>query len=226
VWTSIVVVLAVALALVAWWLGSGRWTTMPDIVGLQEPAAVARLEQSGLSARSTREFDSADAGKVTAADQEPNAELLRGSTISLTVSAGRPAVPVIAPGTSVADAQKALRDTGLQSRSSGATEYSDDAPKGTVVRTQPAGGAQVDPGGSVELVLSKGQEPQQVRVPRVVGKTFEEAEQELESLGLKAEERPAFGAFGQSGGRVVNQDQGAGSMVDPGKTIVLDTFPL
>jgi beta-lactam-binding protein with PASTA domain len=226
VWTSIVVVLALALALVAWWLGSGRWTTMPKIVGLQEPAAVALLEQSDLAVRSTQQFDSADAGKVTAADQEPDAELLRGSTVTLTVSAGRPVVPVIAPGTSVADAQKALRDTGLQSRSSGATEYSDDAPKGTVVRTRPQGGAQVDPGGSVDLVLSKGQEPQQVRVPRVVGKTYDEAEQELGSLGLKAEERPAFGAFGQSGGRVVNQDQGAGSMVDPGKTIVLDTFPL
>jgi eukaryotic-like serine/threonine-protein kinase len=226
VWTSIVLVLALALALVGWWLGSGRWTTMPQIVGLQEQAAITRLEESGLAARSTREFDSADAGQVTAADQEPNAELLRGSTVTLTVSAGRPVVPVIAPGTSLTDTQKALRDAGLQPRSSGATEFSDDAPKGTVVRTQPAGGAQVDPGSPVELVLSKGQQPQQVRVPRVVGKTFDEAEQELESLGLRAEERPAFGAFGQSGGRVINQDQGAGSMVDPGKTIVLDTFPL
>jgi serine/threonine-protein kinase len=226
VWTTIIVVLAMVLALGAWWLGSGRWTTMPKIVGLQEPAAVALLEQSGLTAKSTRQFDPADVGKVTAADQEPDAELLRGSTVNLTVSAGRPVVPVIAPGTSVADAQKALRDAGLQPRSSGSTEFSDDAPKGTVTRTQPQGGAQVDPGDPVDLVLSKGQQPQQVRVPLVVGKSFADAQQQLQALGLQAEERPAFGAFGQSGGRVVSQDQGAGSMVDPGKTIVLDTFPL
>jgi beta-lactam-binding protein with PASTA domain len=220
------VVIALVLAVVAWWLGSGRWTTMPRIVGLQEPAAIALLDQADLGHSSTTQFGAANVGEVTAANQEPNAELLRGSTVSLTVSAGRPVVPVLAPGTSVADAQKALTGAGLQPRSNGATEFSDAAPQGTLTRTQPQGGTQVDPGSTVELVLSKGQQPQQVRVPRVVGESFADAEQQLEAVGLHAEERPAFGAFGRSGGRVVSQDQGPGSMVDPGKTIVLDTFPL
>jgi eukaryotic-like serine/threonine-protein kinase len=226
VWTAVVLALALIVAVAAWWLGSGRWTTMPTIVGLQEQAAEKLLDQSGLVGVPVKQYGSAAVGQVTAADQEPDAELLRGSKVNLTVSAGQPVVPDVAPGTSVADAQKALRDAGLQSRSSGTTEYNDSAPKGTVTRTQPQSGQKVDPGTTVDLILSKGQQPSQVRVPLVVGKSFDDAEQELQELGLEAEERPAFGAFGRTGGRVVNQDQGAGSMVDPGKVIVLDTFPL
>jgi beta-lactam-binding protein with PASTA domain/tRNA A-37 threonylcarbamoyl transferase component Bud32 len=226
VWTALVLALALAVAVGAWWLGSGRWTTMPPIVGLQEAAARQLLDQSDLGAVTVEKYDSADAGQVTAADQQPAAELLRGSTVNLTVSAGQPVVPVITPGTSVADAQKAIQGVGLVPRGGGTTEFSDTAPAGTVTRTDPPSGRTAAPGSTVQLVLSKGKQPQQVRVPRVVGESFDDAERELEALGLKAEERPAFGAFGQSGGRVVNQDQGAGSMVDPGKTIVLDTFPL
>lgn len=226
VWTTVVLALALAIAVTAWWLGSGRWTAMPPVVGLQEAAARQLLGQADLEAVSTEKYGDVEAGEVTAADQKPDAELLRGTTVNLIVSAGQPVVPVIAPGTSVAETRKAIQDVGLVPRANGTTEYSDSAPRGTVTRTNPAGGKTAAPGSPVDLVLSKGQQPQQVRVPRVVGKTFDEAEQELEALGLEAEERPAFGAFGQSGGRVVNQDQGAGSMVDPGKVIVLDTFPL
>jgi eukaryotic-like serine/threonine-protein kinase len=226
VWTAVVLALALAVGVTAWWLGSGRWTAMPAIVGLPEAAARQLLGRADLQVVSTERYDTAAAGRVTAADQEPDAELLRGTTVNLTVSAGQPVVPVIAPGTSVAQAQKAVQDVGLVARASGTTEYSDSAPRGTVTRTSPAGGQSAAPGSPVDLVLSKGQQPQQVRVPRVVGESFDDAEQELRALGLRAEERPAFGAFGRSGGRVVDQDQGAGSLVDPGEVVVLDTFPL
>jgi eukaryotic-like serine/threonine-protein kinase len=73
--------------------------------------------------------------------------------------------------------------------------------------------------------VSRGPEPvQQVRVPFVVGRRFAEAAAILEEAGLKAEEDPRFGAFGRTGGVVVAQSNGAGSMVDPGTTITLDTL--
>jgi beta-lactam-binding protein with PASTA domain len=63
-----------------------------------------------------------------------------------------------------------------------------------------------------------------VRVPFVIGKSFDEAQQILADAGLDAEERPGFGGFGREDGRVVNQSNGAGSMVDRGTTIVLETL--
>ena len=43
----------------------------------------------------------------------PGARLLRGSTVALTVSSGRPQVPAVAAGTAVPDAETAIRDTDL-----------------------------------------------------------------------------------------------------------------
>jgi beta-lactam-binding protein with PASTA domain len=70
--------------------------------------------------------------------------------------------------------------------------------------------------------VSRGeQRSRQVRVPFLIGKRFDEAEQILEDLGLEAEEHAEFG---RDDGRVLDQSNGAGSMVDPGTTIELKTF--
>jgi serine/threonine-protein kinase len=94
-----------------------------------------------------------------------------------------------------------------------------------VVRTNPAAGTALPLGGTVTLVVSRGEQPpQQVRVPFVIGKRFDEAQQILEEVGLQAEEQPGFGGLGRDDGRVIDQSNGAGSMVDRGTTIVLDTL--
>ena len=72
------------------------------------------------------------------------------------------------------------------------------------------------------LVVSRGEaEEDQVRVPFLIGRRFDEAEQILDDLDLKAEERSELG---RDNGRVVDQSNGAGSLVDPGTTIVLKTL--
>jgi serine/threonine-protein kinase len=84
----------------------------------------------------------------------------------------------------------------------------------------------LSPGSRVALVVSRGAQPeeqavQQVRVPFLIGRRFSEAEHILEDLDLQAEERPGLG---RDNGRVVDQSNGAGSLVDPGTTIVLKTL--
>jgi serine/threonine-protein kinase len=97
--------------------------------------------------------------------------------------------------------------------------------EGAVVRTNPAAGTPLSPGSRVALVVSRGQQPEeraaQVRVPFLIGRRFNEAEHILEDLDLEAEERSGLG---RDNGRVVNQSNGAGSLVDPGTTIVLETL--
>ncbi len=228
VWISLVLVLAMGIGVTAWWLGSGRWTAVPSLTGMQQDVAEHLLASAELvPAARTVYVSGVPAGQVTGSEPAQATRLLRGSTVTLVVSRGNPQVPAIGPGTAVADAQAALRAVGLTARSRTGSEYSDSVPSGAVIRSEPGAGTALPPGGSVTLVLSRGSKPeapQQVRVPFVIGKTFDEAQEIMEDEGLKAEEHPGFGGFGRENGRVVNQSNGAGSMVAPGTTIVLDTL--
>ena len=225
VWIAIVLVIALVLGLGAWWLGSGRWTAMPALVGLDRPAAERALSDADLVPTVSTTFDNGvAAGVVLATDQPPEARLLRGTAVGVTVSSGRPTVPDIPPGTSVADAEQAVRAAGLQPvQSTTARDYSDTAPKGTVVRTQPASGTALPVDGPVTLVLSSGPQPTQVRVPLLVGLTYAEAKAELAERGLEAEESERL-PFGLGSHNVVGQDPKAGTEVEPGSTITLATL--
>jgi eukaryotic-like serine/threonine-protein kinase len=229
VWIAVVLLLALGVGLTAWWLGTGRWTSMPTVVGLQQTAAERLLADADLVPRSTTSLDDAQAaGVVIRTDPVADARLLRGSTVAIVVSLGRPAVPAVAAGTAVADAEKAVRAATLNPvRSTAADEYSATVPDGAVIRTDPAAGTLLGSGGPVTLVISRGAAPPpppaQVQVPFVIGSSYREAKAALEAVGLKAEEVKGF-PFGRRNGNVVNQSAGAGSMVDRGTTVSLTTF--
>jgi eukaryotic-like serine/threonine-protein kinase len=226
-WIAVVLVLAIVVGVSAWWLGSGRWTAMPTLRGVQQQTAEQLVAQADLVPTATQTYDDGVAsGLVTSTEPAPDTRLLRGTTVRIVVSKGRPTVPAIGAGTAVADAEAAVRAAQLTPvRRSDATTYSDTVPQGALVRTDPAAGSALPLGGTVTLVLSAGKEPpKQVRVPRLVGRDFSEAADLLDGLGLKAEQRTRFGGFGRRDGLVIGQSNGAGSLVDPGTTIVLDTF--
>ncbi|MBA3906908.1 MAG: PASTA domain-containing protein [Pseudonocardiales bacterium] len=224
VWTALVLVLALGIGMTAWWLGSGRWTAVPSLTGVQRDVAEHLLEAAELvPVARTVYADGVPVGQVTRTDPPQDTRLLRGATVTIVVSGGNPTVPSVGVGTDVAGAVAAIRAAGFSPVQS--AKYDSSVPAGNVVRTEPAAGTSLRPGGSVTVVVSRGPEPaRQVRVPFVIGKTFGEAAQILADVGLEAEERPGFAGFGREDGRVVNQSNGAGSLVDPGTTIVLDTL--
>ncbi len=225
---AVVVILMLVVAGAAWWLGTGRWTAMPTLVGLERTAAERILADADLVPSSTLHVDdSIAAGFVTVTDPAPDARLLRGSRVALMISTGPPIVPAIARGTAVAAAEQAIRDASLEPvRDTSAAEFSSSVPTGAVIRTDPAAGTTLTTGAPVTLVVSRGaepKEPEQVRVPMVIGKKFDQAAKILSDAGLKAQERNVL-PFGRGNGRVVGQDRGFGSSVDPGTTITLDTL--
>jgi eukaryotic-like serine/threonine-protein kinase len=225
VWTAVVLVLALLVGVTAWWLGSGRWTAMPNLVGLEASAAQQLLAEADLVARVTETYDDDVAdGLVSSTDPVAQADLPRGSTVQITVSTGRPTVPEIAPGTSVTDAERALRDAGLTPvHSSDDTDDSDSVPAGSVLRTDPESGTELRVGEPVTIVVSSG-ESDIVRVPDVVGRDFEDAEDVLDELDLDAEGRAAVPFLGRKDGRVVEQSPRAGTTVDRGTTVTLTTL--
>jgi serine/threonine protein kinase/beta-lactam-binding protein with PASTA domain len=224
VWTAIVLVLALLVGVTAWWLGNGRWTEMPRLVGLEAAAAQQLLTESDLVARVTEAYDDDVAeGLVSATDPAATAQLPRGSTVQVTVSTGRPTVPRIAPGTSVADAEQALRDAGLTPvHGSDDTDDSDSVPEGAVLRTDPKAGTELRVGEPVKIVVSGG-ESDTVKVPDVVGKDFDDAADILDESDLDAEGRSAIPFLGRSDGQVVEQSPRAGTTVERGSTVTLTT---
>jgi eukaryotic-like serine/threonine-protein kinase len=232
-WVALVVAFALLVGTAAWWLGSGRWTAMPEVLGLPEATAQQLLAEADLVVTTTRGGDGrAAAGVVIDSDQAPGARLLRGSQVALTVSAGGPRVPAIPVGTPRDDAEQLIRDAGLDPDvDRGDAEYSDE-PEGTVIGTTPPAGTQLQRGATVRLVLSRGpEESDQVRVPNVVGDDVEDARAELTELGLEVDQesrsdlgerfRDRFGDRFRN--PVVEQSQGPDSLVDRGTTITLTT---
>ena len=114
--TLLVVLLLVvaAAAFGGWWLG-GRWTSTPDVRGVAQEAAIALVRDAGLVPQlSAAPDDVVPGGKVASAQPAAGTRQLRGSTVSLVVSTGRPRVPQVAPGTTVDAATAAITAVGLR----------------------------------------------------------------------------------------------------------------
>ncbi|MCX4096556.1 Stk1 family PASTA domain-containing Ser/Thr kinase [Nocardia sp. alder85J] len=91
---------------------------------------------------------------------------------------------------------------------------------GNVIATQPLGGSRVDKGSTVTVQVSTG--PQQVAVPRLATLSQQQAEQQLNAVGLRMD--PQVGRSASSvddKDKVVNQNPPEGTKVDAGSPITL-----
>ncbi|MBP5618713.1 MAG: Stk1 family PASTA domain-containing Ser/Thr kinase [Clostridia bacterium] len=68
-----------------------------------------------------------------------------------------------------------------------AYEYHNAVAAGDIIRTEPAGNAELNPDTIITLVISKGPEPNMVTMPKVVGKSRSAAEKLIEKAGLRVE---------------------------------------
>ena len=191
-WTSILL----ALALVAgagWWLGSGRYATTPNLLGLSPSAASAAAERDGLKVSTTPELaysENVAAGLV--ADQKPGVgkHIKRHGTITLTISRGplRYVVPPV-QGKTLEDARNAIVAAHLKVGST-SEAYNDTIVAGRVAMTNPPIGSRVKDGTSISIVVSKGPTP--TDVPNVVGKKSKDATASLTDAGFKVTIAHAF----------------------------------
>ncbi|MEQ3552235.1 Stk1 family PASTA domain-containing Ser/Thr kinase [Pseudonocardia nematodicida] len=228
-WLVLLVLLASLAGTGAWWMLAGRWTTMPEVTGLDRERATALITEYDLTPSVTERADDDVAADVVAEiDPAPETRVLRGSTVTLVVSTGRPAVPEVPAGSAVATAEEAVREAGLTPvQSTAAQEYSDEVPEGAVLRTDPEAGTLLPGGSAVTLVTSLGPEPApepqppaEVAVPFVIGMSAAEAVAALQAQGFAVQVSQSF-PFGRQDGSVIAQDPAAGEVVEPGATITL-----
>lgn len=183
----VLAVLAAALGGTAWWVGWGRYTTTPGVIGLEQAAASAKLDKSGLGTEVKEVYsESVAKGVVITTDPRPGAKILPDGEVTLTVSLGKERydVPDLA-GKTVDEARAALADVKFVAGQP-TEEWSETVEAGRVIRSTPAFGtpeAQGLPvGTSVTLVVSKGRKPLKVR--SFVGKDADKAVRVLGKKGL------------------------------------------
>ncbi|MDR7253833.1 serine/threonine-protein kinase [Nocardioides sp. BE266] len=204
--------LVAGVGLGAYWFGWARYTTAPAVLGLDEAAATARLEKAGLEAEAgdPAYSENVAAGLVIATDPKPGGKVLDGGTVSLTLSLGpeRYDVPQL-KGQTEDQAQDALAATNLDFGKS-VGRWSEKVPEGQVIRTSPKAGTTLKPGATVDLVLSKGRKPLEIK--DWTGKSFDDAKAALEKRKLKVTVASDEYSDTVAEGDIISQDPTTGTL--------------
>ncbi|WP_210438101.1 Stk1 family PASTA domain-containing Ser/Thr kinase [Nocardioides xinjiangensis] len=212
------VLLAAGIGLGAYWFGWERYTTTPAVLGLDESAANAALEDAGLQAEAGEPAYSENVapGLVIGTDPGPGDNVLDGGTVTLTLSLGpeRYDVPQLR-GQTEDQAQDSLAATNLAfGESTG--RWSETVPEGQVIRSRPAAGTTLKPGASIDLVLSKGRRP--IEVEDWTGRSYDAAEA---ALGRRLDVTVSGEEHSDSvpEGAIISQDPPAGTTLFRGDTV-------
>jgi beta-lactam-binding protein with PASTA domain/serine/threonine protein kinase len=207
---AIVLLLAITVGAIGWWFGSGRWTDVPDLAGLQRDDAIAVLQDAGLDPSPVEEQWSEDVAEdvVISADPE-GGEAIRGTDVHLVVSKGpeRFRVDTALVGQDANQVVAQLQDT-LPIQVTTEKRYDNELAAGRVVGFEPAAGTALKRNEPVKIIVSLGHEP--VVVPNVLGQTPEAATANLEQLG--------FTVTRVADGRSAAVDKGEVMAVDPAPT--------
>lgn len=219
IWLAVILLLAAAVGFGGWWLGSGRYTSVPVVTGMDRAAATTAIEAAGLSTEIRGEYsDTAAVDALLGTDPDSGARVARDGTVALLVSLGRPAVPNLTIG---ADATQVEDD--LRARTfvpvDGGEAFSTNAPVGSVAALDPGPGTVLNVGAQVKVVRSKGSPP--VQVPDVRGQSVEQARAALDAVGIVVSDtREVFDA-GVDAGDVIGSDPASGSTVGAGSRVTL-----
>ena len=147
---------------------------MPGVVGSDETTAVERLAELDLDTTVARENHNAPIGEVVDQDPATGEEIEIGATVSITVSDGI-SIPDLV-GLTESDASQTLTNAAL---AFSVIYENNSAPIGAVVSQSISAGTNVNPGTTVELVISNG-----ITVPNVVGLSESDARTVLTNLGF------------------------------------------
>jgi serine/threonine-protein kinase len=151
---------------------------------------------------------------VISTDPKAKTTLKPGDTVTVVISKGR--APITVPdltGKNINDARAALQQAGLDA----VEDYQDsDQPADTVIGQTPKPGTGLANGDDVKLQVSKG--PAQVPMPNVVGQDCNQAQQQLQQLGLQVQ----LGLLQR--GQVRQQNPGEGAQLAPGSQVQIQCF--
>jgi serine/threonine-protein kinase len=187
---------------------------VPNVLLLQKDLAAQHIREAGMVPKfAYGTSDTVPKDQVIA--QDPSGKQVKGTTIVLTVSTGKPQVVVPnVVGQDVTAAVSSLAQLGLEPNI--VRIYSAAQPD-TVTAQHPAMGDKVDKGTKVRINVSRGAKP--VQIPDVTGQPYANAKSALEGQGFVVVRSDI--QSDQPKGVVVSMDPPAGQQVGKGTKITL-----
>lgn len=197
---------------------------VPDVRGMTFEEAKAALKKKDLGIKKSPKEEASneyEKGEIKSQTPGANEKVKKNSTIFVVISSGEEAEKVVVPDVinkSEAEAEKALQKAGLKV-TKGEAVYDDTIEMGHVISSDPQPGEEVDEGANVQLIISKGKDPEKekVEVPGLVGKTKAQAEEALKAAGLVGSATEDY--VGGEKGKVASQEIAGGEKVKKGTTI-------
>lgn len=203
--------------------------SVPNVLDLDEAAAVERIEAASLKPKLVRVFAGEPKGDVVDQDPRGGESAAPGSTVTVKISKGRNVKPIPdVVGLPEEEAVQTLRADGFAPQVVDVPSQED---RGIVVGQQPRAGEQAPPDSGVRIDVSTGQEtgqtterppgtttgPAQVTVPNVVGVAQTPALRRLRSAGLEG--KVVYATSSQPPGRVIAQQPAPGGTAQRGSSV-------
>jgi serine/threonine-protein kinase len=193
---------------------------VPALLGMTQEDAAAAIEEAQFVVGDiqTREDETAEEGTVIAQSPPAGNEAALGSAVDLVIAVGPEEVEV--PNVDNLPREEALTRLAREGLVTDVVEeFSDTVEEGRVIRTDPPANTLTPPTTVIRVVVSLGPEP--VPVPNQRGMTVDQAEQELEALGLRIRVASDTTPVGdpEDVGRIFVQDPPAGTELLPGDTV-------
>ncbi|MDO7786183.1 Stk1 family PASTA domain-containing Ser/Thr kinase [Desulforamulus aquiferis] len=201
---------------------------VPPVVGMKLEDAESLLKERGLIVKVSRQnHKTVPKDEVISQEPEANKVVKRGRTVVLLVSNGPDLVDVPdVTGVSYDEARLTLISNEFQPE---VPEYIyhptiDD---GKVVEQEPRGKTQAPRGSRVKLKVSRGPEPQILKIPSLIGLTQEEARSRLTGMGLNLAEISAQPSQDYLTGQIIAQNPQAETEVEQGTgvNVTISTGP-
>jgi len=160
----------------------GSPTSIPNIVGMSDSAARARLHEAGLRAGSVSQShsDTVEIGNVISQSPGAGMSVKKGDAVDFTVSLGSEQLTVPnLMGHQLASAKSQNPDFNVVESAQG---FHDTILEGSIISQSPPAGSRAAKGTTINVTVSKGREP--VEVPEVIGQTQFAADSALRARGF------------------------------------------
>jgi serine/threonine protein kinase len=191
---------------------------IPGVAGLSQEEATEKLEAAEFKVATEHvNSSSVEEGKVVHSEPSSGNNAMHGSTVTIFVSSGPKLVKVPV----LVDKQRRLAVQEIRSR--GLTpevgEEESNAPVGRVLRQSPSAGKELEPGSTVQIIVSSGRETK--KMPGVVGFERREAVEMVREAGLTPVVQEEETRNEAKIGLVTRQAPRGGTELTPGTEVTL-----
>ncbi len=201
----------------------GKEVAVPNVEGMDYKQADEELKKVGLGLKSVGQENSDKVEKDAIISQNPRKgmKVKEGKNIEVIISLGSELVTVPnITGIDLKDASIKLGNSGLNLGDVD-EEYDEKYPEGLVISQRPVKGSRQKSGTSVNVMVSKGKQPERIAMPDLLGLSLDKARKALEDKKLSMGEITRKESTEYNLDQIAEQEIAAGVMVEEGTSIKL-----